>query len=167
MIRAQLQHVLSLSASRLRNCSCIWVMLAICTFSWTGWAQPIPAFDMPAENHIAAGYIKLVWKLDGASEGTQRPAFELQESSSHSFESSKTIYEGPDFATYISGLPDGEYYYRVRVKTTPDLPANSWSSAVAVFVEHQSLQLAIWLFVLGGSVFLATVALIIYGARTS
>jgi hypothetical protein len=125
--------------------------------------QPVPVFNLPADNTSEAGHIKLVWDIAG----TQPEAFiyELQHASDSSFLHPESAYEGPDKATFISGLPDGQYYYRVRAKV--DGEVSDWSAPIAVQVQHHSLALALSLAGVGVVVFLMTVGVVVVGVRKS
>ena len=112
-------------------------------------------FTMSKEVNTSDGYVKLEW------EGTENAIFELQQDTTSGFATARTIYKGPDLASFVSGLNNGTYYYRVREE------GGEWSSAVVVNVEHQSLQLAFSLFGIGALVFLMTVYVVIHGVRKS
>ncbi len=100
------------------------------------------------------GYIGLSW--DSEAEGG---IFELQESTSVDFESYRVVYKGPDLATFVSGLENGQYFYRVRRND------GAWSSPIELQVKHHTLQLAFSLFGLGALVFVLTAWVIIKGTR--
>lgn len=72
----------------------------------------------------------------------------------------RVIYEGSDESRVISGLPDGEYRYRVRHALEPE----AWSEPVVVTVEHHHIGKALAFFSLGALVFVSTIALIAWGA---
>jgi hypothetical protein len=67
------------------------------------------------------------------------------------------MYHGPDRASFISGLNNGTYYYRVKSEDS------DWSKTLVVEVKHHSLRLAMILFAVGGVVFLLTVAVVVEG----
>lgn len=75
------------------------------------------------------------------------------------------IYKGPDRATLISGQPDGTRIYRVR-EIGAGAPS-AWSEPVSVTVAHHPLSRALTFFGIGAVVFLATLTLIVRGARRS
>jgi len=75
------------------------------------------------------------------------------------------IYKGPDRATLISGQPDGTRIYRVREIGAGEPTA--WSEPVSVTVAHHPLSRALTFFGIGAVVFLATLTLIVRGARRS
>ena len=99
------------------------------------------------------GHIRLEWSAD------HETTFELQRAQTAAFTDSLTIYTGPDRASFISGLENGTYYFRVRET------GKEWSDIMTVLVEHQSLRLAFTLFTIGGIVFLLTVFVVVNGAR--
>lgn len=102
---------------------------------------------------LEEGHIRLEWAAE------RDTIFELQQSRTADFADPLTIYRGPDLASFISGLKNGTYYYRVRV------PDDSWSDTMTIEVQHQSLQLALTLFGVGCVVFLLTVFVVVNGAR--
>jgi hypothetical protein len=67
-----------------------------------------------------------------------------------------------DRATYVSGLPAGDFYYRVRSLTSDDQPG-PWSDTLQVSVEYVSFKLVFWLVATGLMVFAATVLAVLIG----
>lgn len=104
------------------------------------------------------GYFELEWHYQ--TDGDDSPGFTLQEAPTPAFAKPKTIYQGGDASTSISGRRNGEYHYRVRAGD------GQWSDAVTVIVQHRSLTQALIFLALGAVVFLATVILIIAGHVT-
>ena len=104
-----------------------------------------------------AGAFQLSW--EGGREGA---VYQLQQAGPQGFANPDTAYRGPDTATQLSGLPNGEYHYRVRM-IAPE--SSSWSQSVSVRVEHHPLKRALSFFAVGLIVFLATVVLIVRGSR--
>ncbi|MFQ5471088.1 MAG: hypothetical protein ACE5EH_12465 [Gammaproteobacteria bacterium] len=98
------------------------------------------------------GHFQLSWQYDGPT-----GIFELQQSNSDDFKNSRTIYKGPDKARTMSGLTNGNYYYRLRSS------GHEWSEAIVVKVEHYELSTAFIFLGLGAIVFLATAILIVRG----
>lgn len=127
---------------------------------------PVPQFEGEQSTASDAGHIKLVWLPGAGFQQSEYMRFELQQARDPAFETARTIYSGPDLASFISGLPNGTYYFRVRALTENNR-AGKWSRPATVNVEHQSLKLAFTLFTLGAIVFLATAAMIIVGTRES
>ncbi|MBD3403989.1 hypothetical protein GF420_13945 [candidate division GN15 bacterium] len=128
---------------------------------------PTPSFDMSLDHATSSGTIRLLWSVDTLESLPDSLHFELQQASDSLFRSVKTRYTGPDMATYISGLKDGKYYFRVRTVDQTDAQTSPWSQMMEVTVEHHSLNLALTLAGLGGVVFLLTVAVVVYGTRTT
>ncbi|PHN06316.1 hypothetical protein [Flavilitoribacter nigricans] len=122
-----------------------------------------PQFENPPENFTESGYIKLSWEWIPGAESANGHEFELQQAPDAQFSSSTAIYQGQDFATFLSGLKNGDYYYRVRVKEGG--PWSAWSEPTLVRVQHHSLSLAFTLFGLGALVFLLTVGIVVQGNR--
>ena len=102
------------------------------------------------------GRIKLIWTASGDS-----ATYETQQATDSAFAYPKIIYQGSDRASFISGLENGTYYYRVRSENS------AWSKTLTVTVQHHSLKLAWVLFALGAVVFLLTVWVVIKGSLTS
>jgi hypothetical protein len=98
-----------------------------------------------------AGYFQLRWIADSS--------IELQESRSADFASARTVYAGPDAARVLSGKPDGDWYYRVAASD------GDVSNIVKVMVRHHSFERAVAFFTVGLTVFLATLLMIVSGAR--
>ena len=129
-------------------------ILLFFSLSWQCTAGDIaPAFDLPSEVVSEDGHIKLSWNISEPA-----AVVEVQQSGASDFHQAKIIYKGPDNATFVSGLKDGEYYYRVRHQ------GGNWSDSIQVSVQHHSLSLAFTLLGLGAFVFFLTVFVVIKGA---
>lgn len=129
-----------------------------------GPVLPRPVMENDSINLAQSGSIKLIWRSTGEDETAPAADFELQEATTKEFTDAHTYYHGPDLATYISGLPEGTYYYRVRLHAE-DGSTSEWSKPIMVEVEHHSLSLAWFLFAVGGIVFALTVAVVVGGTR--
>lgn len=144
-----------------------WIFsIALISFSqWVGASNlPIPLFTNNPIEQTESGHVKLSWKVPTFSSSATHPwVFELQKSNDPNFSTSVQLYQGPDLATFLSGLPNGNYYYRVRTSIT-GVAHSDWSSTILVKVEHHSLSLALWLFGIGATVFLLTVGIVVQGA---
>jgi len=115
------------------------------------------AATIEADTELAtAGYYQLRWTA-----ATADVQVEVSEPDSDDW---RIIYSGPDRARVVSGQTDGTRVYRVRGigATEP----SAWSAPVRVTVVHHSLQRALLFFGVGAVVFLATLALIVRGARS-
>jgi hypothetical protein len=103
-----------------------------------------------------AGYYRLSWTAD-------TPQVTIEETTPDSG-ATTTLYTGPDRATLISGQANGTRIYRAG-----EIAANgrisAWSEPVTVTVAHHPLSRALGFFAVGALVFLATLALIVQGAR--
>jgi len=126
----------------------------------------VPEFNGPHKVENNAGQIKLVWSLADTLLYSRLFTFELQQSVNASFSNPRTLYKGSDLASFISGLRDGDYYFRVRT-VLDGTSASAWSEPLLLQVHHQSLTLAFTLFGLGAIVFVSTVLLIIIGNRNA
>lgn len=118
-----------------------------------------PVFEA-IKDTIREGYVKISWKVPKDTSGN----FIIQQSNDPTFKGEiKTVYEGSDMATFVSGLPDGVYFY--RVKHIIHEKESKWSETLEVRVVHRSLVLAFSLFGLGAVVVLLTAGIIILGNR--
>lgn len=125
---------------------------------------PVPEFRNPPEGPVSAGYLTLEWSLPG--ERTSLPEgmkFVLEEDTRREFSAPHQRFQGRDLASFVSGLPNGEYWFRVRVVEEGGGRAGAWSEPVKVVVEHHSLNKALIIMGIGAVVFLATVILILVG----
>ena len=126
---------------------------------------PGPIIDLPAINETSSGRIKIIWTIERDPGELESVIYELEEAGDSLFASSKMKYRGPDLATYVSGLDNGFYYYRVRAFNQTREQYSEWSPTVLVAVQHHSLNLAFTLFTIGGVVFIMTALVVIVGAR--
>ena len=133
-------------------------MNALIIFTWVLIANPsniqFSTESLMVESN--SGYLQLEWNAE-----TNAISYVLQRSTDANFNEFKTIYQGPDQATFISGLDNGTYYFRVGNES------GHWSDTLTLNVKHQSLSLAYTLFGLGFLVFACTVFIVIKGVRTS
>ncbi len=125
-----------------------------------------PKFDTGLALTSDSGYIRLAWSHPDYKSIPEHIQFELQQSETKEFSDPLLKYKGPDTASYISGLPNGTYYYRIRTSNTETGNTSAWSETITLKVQHHSIQLAITLMVVGALVFIATVSVIIHGTMT-
>lgn len=130
------------------------VLLFFSTATLMAAGQDSPAFNGSDSLTTNDGHVRLNWVAT-----TPDAVYEVQQSMNSNFENPLTIYEGADLATFVSGLTDGVYYYRLRADK------GSWSDTLTLTVKHYSLQLAFALAGLGAVVFLSTVVVILKGAK--
>lgn len=88
--------------------------------------------------------------------------FEVQESNSEDFSEATIRYAGKDSATYVSGLSEGDYYFRVMATHSESL-VKSLSDPVQFKVKFVSMELVWKLVVLGITVFFATLWVVVRG----
>ncbi|HLS29701.1 MAG TPA: hypothetical protein VK021_02470 [Flavobacteriaceae bacterium] len=115
-----------------------------------------PVLSLESGSNPEQGIVKLHW----SHPESDAQKFELQQSTSTDFKDFSSVYEGNDPATFISGLENGTYYYRVYHPST-----KTYSDTLSVKVEHHSLWLAFTMLGLGGLVFIFTVVELIRGTR--
>jgi hypothetical protein len=112
---------------------------------------PVQALELQSSTDLAtAGSFDLSWQ---GAEGERFRLHELGEEGSP-----RLIYQGRDTARVMTGLPDGDYRYRVEGDS-------GVSSPVSVTVAHHSLNRAFGFFAVGLLVFVATLWLVVRGER--
>lgn len=143
----------------------IGLFLGIATISLK--SQPLPAtyFIPDQKENSETGYIQLKWRADHHENEILPYRYQLEQGEDSLFSRGREIYQGNDLASFISGLPDGKFYFRVRTVDHPKRNYGPWSSIKVVEVKHHSLRLALSLFTLGGIVFLSTVVIVVQGSR--
>ncbi len=130
-------------------------LLCLPAFSVNALAAPIVQSDTVLST---AGYFRISWTNPKQETATQ--TYELQQANTPEFINADVRYQGPDSAVVISGLSNQTYYYRVR-----NAGSGEWSNTISVEVKHHSLSRAFGFFTLGIVMFIATVAVLISGAR--
>ncbi len=88
--------------------------------------------------------------------------FEVLESASPEFENSTLRYRGKDSATYLSGLSEGDYYFRVTASKEKD-GSKIESDLVKFEVQFVSMSLVWKLVGMGILVFFATLWVVLKG----
>ncbi|TYC86083.1 hypothetical protein [Novosphingobium sp. BW1] len=99
------------------------------------------------------GYTTLEWDA-------VRPVV-VHQASTPAMSAARTIFEGTGTRLFVSGLPDGNYYFTIADAA----PGAAPSPPLHLAVTHQSLSRALWLTALGALVFAAIVFVILRGAR--
>ena len=96
--------------------------------------------------------------------GAAQPTYRLVEGTLHdgALVATKTLYEGPDLASTVTGRAEGTYAYQVAVVGAA---GPRWSASCHVEVAPPSLGLAFGLMAIGLLVVLATITLIVRGHR--
>jgi len=137
-----------------------WLM-TLCIYwllSFPVWSAVSGSFSINASTDFSTdGSVRLFWQL---------PANTLIELQKRVPEKNDffTIYQGQDGATVITGLVDGNYEFRARLKNHEG-DFSDWSSTLKLLVEHHSLTRAMTYFFVGAGVFIGTVMLILIGIR--
>ena len=113
-----------------------------------------------------AGYFQLTWSWPSAPADAIYALGERQVDGSDASTSFKTIYQGIDLASVISGKANGRYEYRVKAMSKSNTsPESATSNIVSVTVEHHSLANAFGVLSLGVLIFLAIVITIFRGTK--
>lgn len=122
-------------------------------FLWAAASQAQAVELRPDTDVATAGYYQLLW--------TSEEPIVLEEARTPDFADPEVIYRGTDNATVLSGKQDGDWYYRARTAG----PGGEFGEPARVTVQHHPLGRAFGFFALGAVVFLATLSLIVSGAR--
>jgi len=125
-------------------------LLAIPALAAPAAAQE-PAFADPGPLASDTGQALVEWRSPG--EAT------LVISQSGDFAGARALYQGANKAHFLSGLEAGDYYLLLRDG------AGGQSEVLELTVEHQSLERAIWLTVIGAIITLGIIGTIARGAR--
>jgi hypothetical protein len=128
-------------------------------FFWTAIEASEGPFEISLNQTVSKDGVAVIsWPV------SEQATVLVQKSQDPDFTQSTTLYRGSDSASVITGLMDGEYYFRGR-SVYSDGRVSTWSETVSLSVEHHSLTRALLFFALGGIVFLATMLLITFGAK--
>jgi hypothetical protein len=114
-----------------------------------------PRWVSPAKSPFLADEGKCLLRWEISESENSSFTFQVEQAGESNFSNPRVRYEGPDSATYISGLPEGMHHYRVRLVS--DDETGPWSESMEIKVEFVSRQLVIILLLLGSIVFLVTV----------
>lgn len=130
----------------------IWLGLGLLLLLQTGLAAPQLSATPDASSD---GVSVIAWgELPGDAE------ILLQRATTADFSDAHQLYRGVDGATTVTGMTDGDWYFRARLASDP-----AWSETVQVRVHHHSLTRAFGFFAVGALVFICTVLLIAFGSR--
>ncbi len=107
------------------------------------------------------GTVKLVWGdqaevLETVDESSL-PLFELQQGGDESFSDAVVRFRGTDVESYVSGLPEGSHYFRVRQAD------GEWSVPMEVTVTFIDRHHLFFLLAIGFAVASSTAGAIIFG----
>lgn len=137
-------------------------MAALCVLSATAFCStsPAPEFKNKTLEKTDQGYVTLRWEVPV----TDPPhLYELQSSPFAAFKDPLIRYQGPDTSSFVSGLNNGDTYFRVRALDAEKRALSPWSKPVTVQVDYPSAKKVVYLLILGGVVFVATVGSILVG----
>ena len=112
------------------------------------------------------GHLRLSWRVDGDATEADHPdlTFQLQRATDADFTNAPRWDVGPDRASYVSGLRDGDNYFRVRAITAAG-EAGPWSESLWVQVAYPDRSQVLLLMAVGVVLLLATGMLILAGHR--
>lgn len=116
----------------------------------------IPDLEIASGSASRQGVVKLEW---ASASNTPNQHYELQQANEKSFVNPKTIYSGADQGTFLSGLSDGTYYFRIKQNN------GLWSNIVTIEINHHALPLALLLMGIGAVVFIVTMLVILQGRK--
>lgn len=108
------------------------------------------------------GHIDLIWAVQPGSDQPV-PAFELEGARSDDFAEPIDYYSGLDERTFLSGLAEGAYFFRVRALDTEARPGE-WSEVLALEVKYVARWQVYLLMLIGLLCLTATVFIIIRGS---
>jgi hypothetical protein len=125
----------------------------------------VATFDQQGPVSADEGHTTLSWAPSGSGPSADSPPqYRLEESDSRSFEQAKVRYEGPDRASFIAGLPDGDTWFRVQAIDAQGNPG-PWSVPIRVAVRYPDRTRVVPLLLLGATVFVLTVGAVLVGHR--
>ncbi|MEN7547112.1 hypothetical protein AAG747_04290 [Rapidithrix thailandica] len=134
-------------------------------YAQTPSSLEVPDFGVDDGSVYNSGALRLTWVYAKDLVKQDVVEFEVQQASSSEFVQQKAIYRGPDLATFISGLKNGTYFYRIRALRKDLEKKSPWSSPLRIEVKHHPLSLAFTLAGVGTFVFLATAVVVFQGSR--
>ena len=100
-----------------------------------------------------AGYFVLSWDQEA-------PGYLLQQAPDERFAEYREWEIGPDAAFTVSGLAEGDYYYRIQPLD------GEWSNTVVVNVRHHSLARAWTFFFIGLTLFAILAGVILFSSSS-
>lgn len=115
-------------------------------------------FTQPEKSSATSedGTVELEWTQETEGAAT----FRIERATSPVFKKPMLVYEGPDTATFVSGLPEGLHYFRLREGTEP------WGNSVLVIeVTFVSETLVVILLTGGVLCLLLLIAALVQGHK--
>lgn len=132
-----------------------------------GFVQPEPESEVgSATIENTTGHIDLVWGVERveAAPAEASPAFELEGARSRDFAQPITFYSGIDTRTFLSGLAEGAYFFRIRT-VDAELGSGAWSEVLAVDVDYVDRWKVTLLMLVGLICLVATIYIIVSGTQ--
>ena len=122
-----------------------------------------PDWDHDLVLSTPAGYVQLRWNppADAPDRDSVDWVYQLQEGRRAEFSDGDRHYEGHHTSSFVSGLENGDFYFRVRARRPDEDLWSAWSQTLHVEVTHHSHVLALSLMGLGAAVFIATAAFLL------
>lgn len=105
------------------------------------------------------GHLLIQW----SAAGDPPLEFELQQAPTQAFKEARTLYRGPDNGSYVTGLPSGSTFFRVRARP-PEQSPGPWSSPLEVVVRFPGKWKVTLLMASGGIMLLLLVWTILRGS---
>jgi len=126
----------------------------------------VAEFTIPESSPAEAneGHLLLEWKITESGEGAF--IFELQQADTVDFREARTTYQGPDEGSYISGLPAGSTFFRIRM-VEPEESTGPWSDPLEVQVQFPQKWKVIVLMISGSLMFVLLVVTILWGRKST
>lgn len=115
-----------------------------------------------SSNFSSDGVVNLSWVSDDFSESEQTE-YLIQMSRGADFSKYAVYYQGPQMKSVLTGLEDGEYFFRAHCGSQSG-EGEFWSDPVQLTVKHHELHYALTFFVLGLLIFIALIVVIARGA---
>lgn len=145
-------------------CRAATLAITLQTHAHAALAQEAPAagFTSDAQVNTPEGHTTLRWEPVGVGD-----EFQVQHGTSAAFPDPELWYEGPATQSFVSGLGEGEHFYRVRAREGEGEPWGAWSDSVEVDVEYQPMWLAATLFSTGAVMFCCIVGFVVWQARAA
>ena len=104
------------------------------------------------------------WSISGPAIEDPGFRFRIERSTDPEFADARVIYEGLDRSTVLSGMEEGNHYFRVQTFDPENGVTSAWSPVLTLSVTYASLGRALGIFTVGLLVSGLTIATILAGA---
>lgn len=119
----------------------------------------VPAVDAPAP--APEGHVLVTWEIPGAPPD-DLSTFEIEYGENRDFRDAVRRNVGVDRASFLSGLPDGPTYVRVRA-LADGAPPGPWSEPGVIAVQYPGANVVRNLMLLGAATLLVLLTVIARG----